>query len=251
MSAFLFFSQTKRRAIKDANPGMRNTEISRVLGEMWQKASHEERAPHIEREAAERQKYKVAIAKWREEEAERRKKEAEEKKVKAAERQSVGEKGQSSQKPASSRRDSPVPLPGTSPLPIHHSRPASPGPMQGYYHRGSYGYPVPNYGAPPPTQYNPYGPYQQQPSPQNAYYRNYASMPPPDYQSRRQYHDYPSVPQSGSMEEARHYDHSVPPHHYSSYYPPNVSHNTEHIPESLPMSSSNEVEHSNDFSPPA
>jgi len=67
MSAFLFFSQDKRRMIKGENPGMRNTEISRVLGEMWKNASDEEKAPHIEREARERAKYKINIAKWRKE----------------------------------------------------------------------------------------------------------------------------------------------------------------------------------------
>jgi len=69
MSAFLFFSQDKRRMIKNKNPEMRNTEISRVLGEIWKKASDEERAPHIEREATERAKYKLDIAKWRKEES--------------------------------------------------------------------------------------------------------------------------------------------------------------------------------------
>lgn len=67
MSAFLYFSQERRRIIKEKNPGMRNTEVSRVLGDMWRNASEEERNPHIEREAREREKYKVAIAKWREE----------------------------------------------------------------------------------------------------------------------------------------------------------------------------------------
>jgi len=67
MSAFLFFSQDKRRIIKGENPGMRNTEISRILGEMWKDASDEEKAPHIEREARERAKYKINIAKWRKE----------------------------------------------------------------------------------------------------------------------------------------------------------------------------------------
>ena len=62
MSAFLFFSQDKRRIIKGENPGMRNTEISRILGEMWKDASDEEKAPHIEREARERAKYKEDIA---------------------------------------------------------------------------------------------------------------------------------------------------------------------------------------------
>jgi len=65
MSAFLFFSQDKRSKIKDANPGMRNTDVSRVLGNMWKDASSEERLQHIEREAEERKKYKVAISRWK------------------------------------------------------------------------------------------------------------------------------------------------------------------------------------------
>lgn len=79
MSAFLFFSQHKRRLIKEANPGMRNTEISRTLGQMWREASDEERAPHIEREAKEREKYKLEIAKWRIEDAQKKKEEKKEK----------------------------------------------------------------------------------------------------------------------------------------------------------------------------
>merc|ERR1712238_607999 len=65
ISAFLFFSQDKRSKIKDANPGMRNTDVSRVLGNMWKDASSEERLQHIEREAEERKKYKVAISRWK------------------------------------------------------------------------------------------------------------------------------------------------------------------------------------------
>lgn len=72
MSAFLYFSQVKRRSIREANPGVRNTEISRVLGDLWKKSSTEERAPHIEKEAIERRKYKIDIAKWREEDAVRK-----------------------------------------------------------------------------------------------------------------------------------------------------------------------------------
>mmetsp|Transcript_1761 Transcript_1761/g.3083 ORF Transcript_1761/g.3083 Transcript_1761/m.3083 type:complete len:389 (-) Transcript_1761:267-1433(-) len=66
MSAFLYFSQDKRRRIKENNPSIRNTEVSRILGEMWRNASEDERRPHIEKEKEEREKYKVAIAKWRE-----------------------------------------------------------------------------------------------------------------------------------------------------------------------------------------
>ena len=67
MSAFLYFSQGRRKQIKDENPEMKNTEVSRLLGEMWRNASEDERRPHIEKEKEERGKYKIAIADWRKE----------------------------------------------------------------------------------------------------------------------------------------------------------------------------------------
>ena len=80
MSAFLYFSQEKRRQIKAENPSLRNTEVSRKLGEMWRSASEEERAPHIAKEKLEREKYKIRIAEWREE---YEKKQEEQRKVQA------------------------------------------------------------------------------------------------------------------------------------------------------------------------
>jgi len=71
-SAFLNFSQNKRKVLRKENPGMRNTEISRLLGDLWRNASEEERKPHIAREADEREKYKIAIAEWREIDARRK-----------------------------------------------------------------------------------------------------------------------------------------------------------------------------------
>jgi hypothetical protein len=44
---------------------MNNTDISRLLGEMWNSASAVQKAPHVEKELEERGEYKVAIAKWR------------------------------------------------------------------------------------------------------------------------------------------------------------------------------------------
>ncbi len=72
MSAFLYYSQVKRSSIKEKYKGMKNTEISRVLGQMWKNASQEERAPFISREKEERDKYKVKMAKWRQEDADRK-----------------------------------------------------------------------------------------------------------------------------------------------------------------------------------
>eukprot|EP00529_Nitzschia_sp_RCC80_P013178 CAMPEP_0113516192 /NCGR_PEP_ID=MMETSP0014_2-20120614/41398_1 /TAXON_ID=2857 /ORGANISM="Nitzschia sp." /LENGTH=596 /DNA_ID=CAMNT_0000412913 /DNA_START=275 /DNA_END=2065 /DNA_ORIENTATION=- /assembly_acc=CAM_ASM_000159 len=77
MSAFLHFSQTRRQAVKDDHPNMRNPEISRTLGEVWRGMSQEEKRPFVEREKVERGKYKVAMAKWKSEADQRR---AEEKK---------------------------------------------------------------------------------------------------------------------------------------------------------------------------
>jgi hypothetical protein len=67
MSAFLYYSQHRRRAVRDEHPEMKNTEVSRYLGELWRNASEEEKKPYIDREIAEREKYKVAMATWRKE----------------------------------------------------------------------------------------------------------------------------------------------------------------------------------------
>jgi hypothetical protein len=71
MSAFLYFSQSRRQEIKEKNPEMRNTEISQELGKMWRESPEEERAPHVGREKIERQKYKVEMAKWKKEQEEK------------------------------------------------------------------------------------------------------------------------------------------------------------------------------------
>jgi HMG (high mobility group) box len=65
-SSFLYFSQEKRTEIKTERPKLKNTDVSRLLGEMWRNLSDEERAPYVERERCERERYKVAMATWRE-----------------------------------------------------------------------------------------------------------------------------------------------------------------------------------------
>lgn len=67
MSAFLYYSQGKRTLLKKKHPDMKNTEVSRLLGEMWRNASEAEKRPHVEKEKDERSKYKIAIAEWRKE----------------------------------------------------------------------------------------------------------------------------------------------------------------------------------------
>ena len=59
--------------MKQENPNMKNTEISKLLGQQWKEAPQEVRQPHIDREHRERELYKGVIAEWRKQ---RRKEEA-------------------------------------------------------------------------------------------------------------------------------------------------------------------------------
>ena len=59
-SAFLTYSQQMRKKAKDENPTLTNTDISRLLGQMWAKASDEVKLPFRKRELEEREKYKVS-----------------------------------------------------------------------------------------------------------------------------------------------------------------------------------------------
>jgi hypothetical protein len=52
--------------LKRENPERKNTEISKLLGELWKKSPAHIRQPHIEREQRERESYKCRIAEWRE-----------------------------------------------------------------------------------------------------------------------------------------------------------------------------------------
>eukprot|EP00980_Cylindrotheca_fusiformis_P009307 scaffold2042_cov123-Cylindrotheca_fusiformis.AAC.14 len=67
MSAFLYYALGKRTELKKKHPDMVNTDVSRLLGEMWRTASSEIRKPYIDKEKAEREKYKVAMTKWKQE----------------------------------------------------------------------------------------------------------------------------------------------------------------------------------------
>jgi hypothetical protein len=71
MSAFLYFSQEKRPELKVEFPNLRNTDVSRKLGELWRSAPEEERAPHIAREKVEREKYKIQMVEWRKDQEEK------------------------------------------------------------------------------------------------------------------------------------------------------------------------------------
>jgi HMG (high mobility group) box len=69
MSAFLKYSQKRRSVVKKDNPDMSNTDVSRLLGEMWRNASRKEREPYVLEEEKERAIYKEEIKNWRDEQA--------------------------------------------------------------------------------------------------------------------------------------------------------------------------------------
>lgn len=69
MSAFLKFSQKRRSTVKAENPDVTNTDVSRLLGEMWRNARASETEPYKTEEEKERAVYKEQIQKFKEEQA--------------------------------------------------------------------------------------------------------------------------------------------------------------------------------------
>lgn len=54
MSAFLRYSKCKRKEVKQENPHVDNTDISRILGHMWRNATEEEKEPFVQQELKDR-----------------------------------------------------------------------------------------------------------------------------------------------------------------------------------------------------
>lgn len=64
MSAFLAFSNERRKSVAEANPGLGNGEISGLLSKLWKESPEEIKNQYRSREAHERKKFKVAFAEW-------------------------------------------------------------------------------------------------------------------------------------------------------------------------------------------
>jgi hypothetical protein len=67
MSAFLKFSQSRRAGVKEANPELSNTDISRLLGAMWRQATELEKREYVDDELRERAEYNKRTKIFREE----------------------------------------------------------------------------------------------------------------------------------------------------------------------------------------
>ncbi|DAZ98838.1 TPA: hypothetical protein N0F65_000994 [Lagenidium giganteum] len=70
-SAFLFYSQVMRPRIKAEHPEMKNTDISKQLGEAWAKATEQQKAPFAEKEREDRARYRREMEEWNNNKAER------------------------------------------------------------------------------------------------------------------------------------------------------------------------------------
>ncbi|KDO25880.1 hypothetical protein SPRG_08822 [Saprolegnia parasitica CBS 223.65] len=75
-SAFLFYSQVMRPRIKAEHADMKNTEISKQLGEAWAKATKAQKAPFVEKEKEDRARYKREMEEWNSNKTEREYQEA-------------------------------------------------------------------------------------------------------------------------------------------------------------------------------
>jgi len=70
MSAFLFFSNSKRAVVKTKHKDAKNAEVSRILAQMWKNAAPEEKKPFVDEEFELRQLYKIAMTEWKRKEEE-------------------------------------------------------------------------------------------------------------------------------------------------------------------------------------
>uniref|UniRef100_A0A7N0SZ33 FACT complex subunit SSRP1 n=1 Tax=Kalanchoe fedtschenkoi TaxID=63787 RepID=A0A7N0SZ33_KALFE len=57
MTGFMYFSQVERENIKKSNPGIAFTDISKVLGEKWNKMTEEEKEPYKAKAHADKKRY--------------------------------------------------------------------------------------------------------------------------------------------------------------------------------------------------
>ncbi|GAQ83368.1 FACT complex subunit [Klebsormidium nitens] len=64
LSGFMFFSKAERERLKKENPTLPFTEIGKVCGEKWGKMSKDDKAPYEEQAAADKGRYKEALAQY-------------------------------------------------------------------------------------------------------------------------------------------------------------------------------------------
>ena len=65
-NAFMIFSAARRTEIKEANPDMKSTDISKELGMLWKAMSDDDKKPFEQQAATEKDAYDKAMAAYKE-----------------------------------------------------------------------------------------------------------------------------------------------------------------------------------------
>ena len=65
MSAFFAYSKSMRSEVKQKNPSLSNTELSKLLAMMWKDEDQEEKQKYLDEELQLREEYKRRISEWR------------------------------------------------------------------------------------------------------------------------------------------------------------------------------------------
>jgi HMG (high mobility group) box len=63
-SAYLFFAEKKRAEIKEENPDLKMTEISKVIGERWKEASPDSKAKYSKKAEKDKERYKEEMSEY-------------------------------------------------------------------------------------------------------------------------------------------------------------------------------------------
>jgi len=61
ISAYLFFCESKRKEILEANPGIKPNKVMILFGESWRNLSEEEKKPFVEKAISDRERYNVFL----------------------------------------------------------------------------------------------------------------------------------------------------------------------------------------------
>lgn len=64
MSGFLFFSQIRRPQLKSEYPELKNTDISKLLGQQWKEMDEETKSPYVTKENSDRNRYREEMKAW-------------------------------------------------------------------------------------------------------------------------------------------------------------------------------------------
>ncbi|KIX03352.1 non-histone chromosomal protein 6 [Rhinocladiella mackenziei CBS 650.93] len=64
LSAYMFFANEQREAVREENPGISFGQVGKVLGDKWKALSEKQREPYEKKAAADKKRYEDEKAKY-------------------------------------------------------------------------------------------------------------------------------------------------------------------------------------------